>query len=73
MSLVETLPEVLKEALKREDLDPGIAVATDLTLEGRFGEEWLVITDRRLRVYPPEGTPPVPRLELPLDKRAIKR
>ncbi|MBU4428116.1 MAG: hypothetical protein KKE37_02035, partial [Verrucomicrobia bacterium] len=68
MSLVETLPKILEDALKGQGIDPDVAVASDLTLDGRFGEEWLIITDRHFRVYSLSATPPVPRLELPLEK-----
>ena len=41
------------------------AVAVDLTLDGRFGEEWLVLSEDRLYVFPATASG-TPRLELPL-------
>jgi ATP-binding cassette subfamily B protein len=43
-----------------------LAVSTDLTLDGRFGEEWLVLTSDRLLVFAASGG--APRLDLPLAK-----
>jgi len=48
-----------------------IAEPTDLSLEGTYGEEWVVITYDYLRIYPangsaPETEPARPRLSLPL-------
>jgi len=67
MSLIEILPKALDEALKRQDTgEPVIAVVVDLTPNGRFGEEWLIVTDKHLRVYPANAT--TPRLEVALEK-----
>jgi ATP-binding cassette subfamily B protein len=44
------------------------AVATDLTQAGSFGEEWLVVTKDRLLVFAPNGSHPVPRLDVPLSE-----
>src|SRR5713226_3138861 len=43
-----------------------IAVAADLTLQGAFGEEWLVVTKDHLLVYQPGDDRPSLRLDLPL-------
>jgi hypothetical protein len=43
-----------------------IAVAADLTLQGAFGEEWLVVTKDRLLVYEPGDDRPSLRVDLPL-------
>jgi hypothetical protein len=68
VQLQETLPQALAETLGA--LNGGgeivVAAATDLTLQGTFGEEWLVVTKDRLFVYPINGARPAPRLELPL-------
>ncbi|MGI8972155.1 MAG: hypothetical protein ACR2HB_15845, partial [Dehalococcoidia bacterium] len=69
MPLIETLPALLEKALgvnngHRDDLV--VAVATDLTLRGGFGEEWLVVTKDRLLVYASDGDRPLPRLDLAL-------
>ena len=46
---IEEIPEGLSKALAGQDV---VAVqATDLTQEGQFGREWLVITQDRLQVY----------------------
>jgi ATP-binding cassette subfamily B protein len=67
MSLLETIPASLDQALKRQKVgEPAIAVATDLMLDGRFGEEWLIVTDEHLRVYSPDGA--AMRLDLPMAK-----
>jgi ATP-binding cassette subfamily B protein len=67
--LIERLPGSLEETLGatnggRDDLV--IAVATDLSRDGTFGEEWLVVTKDRLLVFEANGTGPKPRLDLPL-------
>jgi ATP-binding cassette, subfamily B, bacterial len=67
--LIETLPAPLEERLGatnggRDELVA--AVAADLTLDGRFGEEWLVVTKDRLLVFEPNGAPPSARVDLPL-------
>ena len=52
MSLLETLPASIADQRRAESAsDPVIAVAVDLTLEGRFGEEWLVVSDTDISVY----------------------
>ncbi len=60
----EVLPTPIEQALAGR----GAAVATvavDLTLEGRFGEEWLIVTADRLLVFS-SATATIPRLDLPL-------
>jgi hypothetical protein len=52
MSVIDTLPRPVEEQLA--DDRPIITAATDLTIQGVFGEEWLVITGDRLLVYPQE-------------------
>jgi ATP-binding cassette subfamily B protein len=68
--LIETLPKPLEDTIaasRNGDADElVIAVAADLTRAGRFGEEWLVVTKDRLRVYEPNGARPTPRLDVPL-------
>jgi ATP-binding cassette subfamily B protein len=67
MSWIERMPPALESALAgRGGVE--VAVAADLTAQGRFGQEWLVVTRDTLEVYPlaPEGAPPAPRLSLPL-------
>src|SRR5438093_1581769 len=43
-----------------------LAAAADMTLEGTFGEEWLVVTKDRLLVFASNGAGPKPRLDVPL-------
>ncbi|MFZ4395724.1 MAG: ABC transporter ATP-binding protein [Kiritimatiellia bacterium] len=74
--LIEELPPVLKKNLgiehgTRDDLI--IAVRTDLTRQGAFGNDWLVVTQVRLQVYhgaaladPPWFDQPVTNLRDPL-------
>ncbi len=73
MPLIETLPQPLEETLNADNGGEDnlvIAVAADLTLQGTFGEEWLVVTKDRLLVYAPDGAPngeqPTPRVDVPL-------
>lgn len=63
MALIEVMPPPPEGLLNGRGSRVVIAVATDLSLQGTFGEEWLVVTEEKLRVYPP-GNTAVPRLEL---------
>ena len=70
MPLIEPLPTTLESVLKRTP-PPGellVAVRTDLSIDGQFAEEWLIVTDRQLQVYSltPETKLPQLRLDLPL-------
>ncbi len=71
MALVETLPEALDAELKKQAGPVHVAVSADLGLDGKYAEEWLVVTDDRLRVFAASGKPPAPRLDL--DLAAIKK
>src|SRR5260370_3039743 len=72
----EELPKSILNALAvhNEGLDQVvIAEATDLSLDGTYGEEWVVVTHDYLRVYPangsaPETEPATARFSLPLAK-----
>lgn len=58
MPLIETLPHPLQEMLAANNGgldDVTIAVTADFSLEGIFGEEWLVVTKDRLCVYSSNG------------------
>jgi ATP-binding cassette subfamily B protein len=57
MPLLEDLPAPLAAALKPELESSSIlaVAATDLLPDGFFGEEWLVLTSGRLRVFPAVG------------------
>lgn len=67
MPFIEEIPRALKPELKGLEGVVQCALGADLTLEGRFGEEWLVITDTRLRVYSANGHGFSIRSDLPLD------
>lgn len=49
MGYVERLPQVLAEALNGADTK--IALESDMRLDGRFGEQWLVVTDGKAKVF----------------------
>lgn len=49
MGYVEQLPQVLAEALN--GVDTKIALESDIRLDGRFGEQWLVVTDGKAKVF----------------------
>lgn len=72
MPLIEPLPLHVRHALGlKEGSDGGVrlAIAADLTLDGLFGEEWLVVTVDRLKVFGPNLAPEAeikPRLDLAL-------
>ena len=64
---LETLPpevDTKLQNIKPPEEEPHIQVATDLTDDGAFGEQWLVVTDERLFVIPTEGVDGV--VEVPL-------
>ena len=62
MALIDPLPPPLEAALGAEPIVA--AVATDLDASGRFGEEWLVLTADRLRVFTARGDAYDSRLDL---------
>jgi ATP-binding cassette subfamily B protein len=68
MPFIERIPAALDPELKRQDGAIQCVLGADLTLEGRFGEEWLVVTGSRLQVYAAAGGAFSRRLDLPLDK-----
>jgi ATP-binding cassette subfamily B protein len=55
--LIEPLPLPLEDALAKDGSRAALVagVATDMSAAGRFGEEWLVLTPDRLRVYEGNG------------------
>ncbi|NLE66543.1 MAG: ABC transporter ATP-binding protein [Lentisphaerae bacterium] len=65
MALKEIQPPP-PEALLSGPSPAEIAVMADLTPCGTFGEEWLVVTADRFRVYPSRDSA-VPRVDVPLD------
>ena len=70
MKLLESMPHSIRTKT-RELLPTGeeelIRVSTDLNQEGRFGEQWVVVTDKRLLIVPTarvDGVIEVPIQEL---------
>jgi ATP-binding cassette subfamily B protein len=60
MKLIETMPPEAAEKFRRiagSDENVRISVATDMTMDGRYGEQWLVATDERLFVLSHDGVP----------------
>jgi ATP-binding cassette, subfamily B, bacterial len=70
MPLIDPLPKSLEERLAPaiESNDLTAAVYTDLDPNGRFGEEWLILTPTHLSVYSENGHGFEPRLELLTEK-----
>ena len=66
MKLLEAMPPEMdgkvRGALETSE-EIYIGVATDMTSDGRFGQRWLVATDRRLLVFPEDDAEP---LEVPM-------
>jgi ATP-binding cassette subfamily B protein len=70
MSLVEKLPDELGRQLHEllaDDESVLLSAATDVTPDGDYGEEWLVATARRARVFSAEDGVFRCRLDLPLE------
>ncbi len=54
----EQLPEAIRSKLNRArtpNEEVLVQVATDLTADGQFGQQWLVMTDQKLTVIPADG------------------
>ena len=71
MALVEPMPESIENVLKARGDDPDsllAAVAADLTATGTYGEEWLILTSKRLCVIPINGSEPQPSYDVALDE-----
>lgn len=66
--MIEQMPPGLGERVHNlsKDGELLVAVALDLLPDGRFGTEWLVVTDRFIRVFQAQDNSP--RIELLLDK-----
>ena len=70
MSLINTLPDEIGRQLKRllaEEESLLLSTASDVTPEGDYGEEWLVATAARLRVFSRQGESYHCRLDLPVE------
>ena len=61
MPLIDPLPKSLEEKLAIGSKDLVAAVSTDIDARGRFGEEWLVLTPARLRVFASNGSGIAPK------------
>ena len=71
MTVIEPLPPPLDQALKAEAAKAPavIAIGTDLTLNGEYGQEWLVVTQEKIRVYPSvNGSLPAPRVDVAISE-----
>ena len=68
--LYDPLPPALERALVTllaADEQALLAVAADMTEEGRYGERWLLLTNQRvLTLTAPNGAPPQPLVALPV-------
>ncbi len=56
MSIMDQLPEQLRKQITGELL---FSVKTDLLFDGRFGEQWLAVTDQDIRVWQKDGSPAI--------------
>jgi ATP-binding cassette subfamily B protein len=65
-SYVEPLPETLKDTINGHE--PKLAMATDLKTDGRFGEQWLIVTDGKVQVFELDGEELKLANELPLEQ-----
>jgi len=68
---IETLPEKIAGKLrhaKPEDETVRIQVLTDMNMERRFGEHWVVVTDRRVLLIPDDGDDGT--VDIPVDEIA---
>lgn len=60
MPLIDPLPPPLRTAMglcADDDAPLRLALASDLTPDGRFGESWLVLTSDTIQVYDPPALP----------------
>ncbi|ACT02887.1 ABC transporter ATP-binding protein [Paenibacillus sp. JDR-2] len=56
MSIMDQLPEQLRKQITGELL---FSVKTDLLFDGRFGEQWLAVTDQDIKVWQKDGSPAI--------------
>lgn len=59
MKLIEPMPHSVRAKVKRilsADEEELIRVSTDLNAEGKFGTQWVVVTDKRLLIVPTIST-----------------
>ena len=72
MKLLESMPHSVRSKV-RELLPAGeeelIRVSTDLNLEGEFGGQWVIATDKRLLIIPAAGLDSV--VEIPIEELTL--
>ena len=69
MSLLEPLSETGQNSLGKhlaEGEELLLAVKSDVEREGRYGEPWIVMTPKRVLVFPAEPNGVVPEVEVPV-------
>ncbi len=69
MSMIEQIPDWLEQSLKEGGIagnDILAAIASDLSLDGQFGQEWLVLTRQRILAFDVKDSGPLKRLDLAL-------
>ena len=69
MSMIEQIPDWLEQSLKEGGIagnDILAAIASDLSLDGQVGEEWLVLTRQRILAFDVKDSGPLKRLDLAL-------
>lgn len=69
MKLLESMPHSVRAKIKRllaAEEEELIRVSTDLNQEGKFGVQWVVVTDKRLLILPTAGPDGV--VEMPIDE-----
>ena len=72
MKLLESMPDSIKTKTRgllptgEEEL---IRVSTDLNQEGRFGQQWVVVTDKRLLIVPKAGLDGI--IEVPIQELTL--
>jgi ATP-binding cassette subfamily B protein len=58
MKLLEQMPDAVRQKIRNvltQEEEELIRVSTDLNPDGTFGEQWVVVTDRRVILAPAEG------------------
>jgi ATP-binding cassette subfamily B protein len=58
MKLLEQMPDAVRQKIRNvltQEEEEFIRVSTDLNPDGTFGEQWVVVTDRRVILAPAEG------------------
>jgi len=63
----ETIPKPVADARKGRHDAIVLAASSDLLLDGRFGAEWLTVSESRLSVYAVNGHTATARFDVPLE------